>query len=238
MKQLTALILALITLLALTGCDMIESEATTTAVVTTKTPTSTTQTTASTTTAAGAPAHEDLDFTAVTLDKVTETDKETDYVVIDVKDYGKIVIRLFPDVAPESVKNFKKLVSEKFYDGIIFHRVIEGFMIQGGDPDGNGSGGSAQTVKGEFSSNGFENNLRHVRGVVSMARTNIPNSASSQFFICHQGSPHLNGEYAAFGYVVCGMEVVDAIAKVKTNANDKPLTDVVMTTVRFAEVSG
>jgi len=183
-----------------------------------------------------APAHEELDFTPVSLEQVKETDKETDYVVIDVKDYGKIVIRLYPDVAPESVKNFKKLVSQKFYDGIIFHRVIENFMIQGGDPDGDGSGGSPQTIKGEFESNGFENNLRHVRGVVSMARTNVKDSASSQFFICHQGASHLDGDYAAFGYVVCGMDVVDAIAKVATNANDKPRTDVVMSTVRFAEI--
>lgn len=183
------------------------------------------------------PLHDELDFSAVELDQVTETDKKTDYMVIDVKDYGKIVIRLFPDVAPETVKNFKQLVSEKFYDGIIFHRVIKNFMIQGGDPDGNGVGGSSKTIKGEFSTNGFENNLRHVRGVVSMARTNVPDSASSQFFICHQGAAHLDGKYASFGYVVYGMDVVDAIASVATNSNDKPKTDVVINSIRFAEIA-
>lgn len=185
-----------------------------------------------------APAAEEIDLSKLdSLDGVTESDTETDYVLITVKKHGKILIRLFPEVAPESVANFKKLVSEEFYDGIIFHRVIEGFMIQGGDPMGTGSGGSAKTIRGEFASNGFENNLAHVRGVVSMARTNAPNSASSQFFIVHETSAHLDGDYAAFGYVVYGMDVVDKIANVRTNSNDKPLTDVVMESVRFATVS-
>lgn len=171
--------------------------------------------------------------------KITVSKTETDYVMIDVKNYGQIVIRLYPDIAPETVKNFKKLVSEKFYDGIIFHRVIENFMIQGGDPDGNGTGGSSQTIKGEFSSNGVKNNLKHTRGVVSMARANNPNSASSQFFICHQTNvqtANLDGNYAAFGYVVLGMNVVDAIATTPTDANDKPINEVVMNAVRFVNI--
>ncbi|MBQ8850263.1 MAG: peptidylprolyl isomerase [Clostridia bacterium] len=186
----------------------------------------------------GPVAYEDIDFSKITdISKVSVSDTETDYVIMDVKDYGTIVIRLYPDVAPETVANFKKLVSQKFYDGIIFHRVIENFMIQGGDPDGDGTGGSAETIKGEFSSNGFENNLKHDRGVVSMARLGYDNdSASSQFFIMHVDYPYLNGDYASFGYVVYGMDVVDAIAVVPTNSNDKPLTDVVINSIKFANV--
>ena len=134
----------------------------------------------------GAPKYEDLDMSTInSLDGVTESDEETDYVMLKIKDHGTIVIRLFPEVAPETVKNFKKLVSEKFYDGLIFHRVIETFMIQGGDPEGTGYGGSPDKIFGEFDDNGFENNLPHIRGVISMARSNDKNSASSQFFICH-----------------------------------------------------
>lgn len=133
--------------------------------------------------------------------------------VIDVKDYGKITIELKPDVAPLTVENFKKLVNEHFYDGLTFHRIMEGFMIQGGDPLGNGTGGSDETIKGEFAQNGVENNLSHTRGVVSMARSNDPNSASSQFFIVHEDSTFLDGQYAAFGVVTDGMDVVDKIAK-------------------------
>lgn len=133
--------------------------------------------------------------------------------VIDVKDYGKITIELKPDIAPLTVENFKKLVSEHFYDGLTFHRIMEGFMIQGGDPLGNGTGGSDETIKGEFAQNGVENNLSHTRGVVSMARSNDPDSASSQFFIVHEDSTFLDGQYAAFGVVTDGMDVVDQIAK-------------------------
>lgn len=133
--------------------------------------------------------------------------------VIDVKDYGKITVELKPEIAPITVENFKKLVSEKFYDGLTFHRIMEGFMIQGGDPLGNGTGGSSETIKGEFSQNGFENNLSHTRGVISMARSNNPDSASSQFFIVHEDSTFLDGQYAAFGVVTDGMDVVDKIAK-------------------------
>ena len=187
------------------------------------------------------PTYDSIDFSEVDISKVSESTTETDYVIIKISINGgearPVVIRLYPDVAPETVKNFKKLVSHKFYDGIIFHRVIEGFMIQGGDPDGDGMGGSKDTINGEFNENGFANNLIHKRGVVSMARTNDPNSASSQFFIMHQDYPSLNGKYAAFGYVVYGMDVVDDVAEMRTNSNDRPVLDVVMTSVRFAKVA-
>ena len=149
------------------------------------------------------------------------------YMEISVKDYGKITMELYPEIAPVTVKNFVKLVSEDFYSGIIFHRVIKDFMIQGGDPDGNGSGGSPDKIYGEYSENGVENNLSHTRGVVSMARLgNDYNSASSQFFICHADSTYLDGQYAAFGKVVHGMAVVDAIANTETNSADKPTKDI------------
>ncbi|MBE6577623.1 MAG: peptidylprolyl isomerase [Ruminococcaceae bacterium] len=185
------------------------------------------------------PAYEEIDRSPVeTLDGVTVTSEQTDYVLIEVADYGSILVRLYPNVAPETVANFKKLVSEGFYDGLIFHRVIEDFMIQGGDPEGTGMGGSGTNIKGEFSKNGFENNLKHTRGVLSMARSNDPDSASSQFFICHKtaGVGHLDGNYASFGYVVNGMDVVDEIAEVKTNSGDKPIKDVVITSIKFASV--
>ena len=184
-----------------------------------------------------APAFADLDLNDVlNIDAVTVSETETDYVLLDVANYGKILIRLYPDVAPETVANFKKLVSQGFYDGLIFHRVIEGFMIQGGDPLGNGTGGSETNIKGEFQANGFKNNLQHLRGVVSMARATDMNSASSQFFICHAEASHLNGNYAAFGYVAAGMDVVDAIASVQTNSSDKPTTNVVISSAKFANV--
>lgn len=162
-------------------------------------------------------------------------EEQTDYVMIDVAGYGKILIRLYPDVAPATVENFKNLVSEGFYDGLIFHRVIEDFMIQGGDPLGTGTGGSDKNIVGEFASNGFENNLPHVAGVVSMARATPPNSASSQFFICHKTAEHLDGDYAAFGYVVYGQNVVNKIAKVQTDSNDKPLANVVINSIKFVK---
>ena len=165
-----------------------------------------------------------------------ETGDVTNYVKLSVKGYGDIVMELYPDVAPITVKNFKNLVSEGFYDGLIFHRIIEGFMIQGGDPKGDGTGGSPNTIKGEFSANGVTNNLSHTRGVVSMARKSYPmDSASSQFFICNADSTHLDGQYAAFGRVVEGMDVVDAISAVSCNSSDKPLTDVVIETARFVK---
>ena len=144
----------------------------------------------------------------------------------------EIKAELYPEAAPKTVENFLKLVDEKFYDGLIFHRVIKGFMIQGGDPTGTGMGGSKDTIVGEFRANGFQNDLAHTRGVLSMARTNMPNSASSQFFIMHQDAPHLDGQYAAFGKVIEGMEAVDKIASVKTNWQDKPLKDQRIKTIR------
>ena len=132
--------------------------------------------------------------------------------VIDVKDYGTITVELYPDIAPITVENFVTLAKKGFYDGLTFHRIIKGFMIQGGDPLGNGTGGSDKTIKGEFSGNGVNNPLKHTRGVISMARSSDPNSASSQFFIMHEDAPHLDGQYAAFGKVTEGMEVVDKIA--------------------------
>lgn len=134
-------------------------------------------------------------------------------VEMNIKDYGKIILELDPTYAPITVDNFVNLVESKFYDGLTFHRVIDGFMIQGGDPNGNGTGGSKKTIKGEFSKNGVNNPLKHTRGVISMARSNDMNSASSQFFIVHKDSNHLDGEYAAFGKVKSGMDVVDNIVK-------------------------
>ena len=182
---------------------------------------------------------EDIDLSSVVnFDLVTTSEAPTDYVLLDVASYGKILIRLYPDVAPETVANFKALVASGFYDGLTFHRVIEDFMIQGGDPKGDGTGGSSTNIKGEFKDNGFENNLKHMRGVVSMARSNDPNSASSQFFICQgpeQQISHLDGSYAAFGYVIYGMNVVDAIAKLE-GANETPTEKVVITSAKFANV--
>ena len=149
-------------------------------------------------------------------------------VVITVKGLGDIKLELFPEVAPITVKNFLKLVNEGFYSGIIFHRVIKGFMIQGGDPTGTGMSGSKEKIKGEFASNGVKNDLSHERGVISMARTQIPDSASSQFFIMHEDGEFLDGDYAAFGAVISGINVVDEIASVQTDRRDKPLTDIVI----------
>lgn len=132
---------------------------------------------------------------------------------------------LYPEVAPITVENFVSLIKDKFFDGLIFHRVISGFMIQGGDPTGTGMGGSKKTIKGEFLANGVVNDLKHTRGVLSMARTMDPDSASSQFFIMHEDSPHLDGQYAAFGKITKGIEVVDEIANVETDYRDKPLVD-------------
>ncbi len=135
---------------------------------------------------------------------------------------------LYPDIAPQSVNNFISLINKGFYDGLIFHRVIEGFMIQGGDPDGNGTGGPGYSIKGEFTQNGFKNDLKHDKGVLSMARSMLPNSAGSQFFIMHKKSPHLDGAYAAFGRIIEGQENVDKIAETETDRSDKPLKDQVM----------
>ena len=138
---------------------------------------------------------------------------------------------LYPQVAPNTVNNFISLVNKGFYDGLIFHRVINGFMIQGGDPEGTGMGGPGYGIKGEFAQNGFANDLKHSAGVLSMARSMMPNSAGSQFFIMHADAPHLDGQYAAFGQVIDGMDVIDKIAEVNVDYNDKPLRDQVIKTV-------
>ena len=149
-------------------------------------------------------------------------------VTIEMENGKKIVAELYPHIAPNTVKNFVSLVEKGYYDGIIFHRVIENFMIQGGCPDGTGMGGPGHSIKGEFKSNGFTNNLKHEPGLLSMARTNMPNSAGSQFFIMHKNSPHLDGQYASFGRVIEGMDVVNEIATTKTDFNDRPKTPQVM----------
>lgn len=146
-------------------------------------------------------------------------------VTIEMENGNKIKIELYPHIAPNTVSNFISLINHNFYDGVIFHRVIPGFMIQGGDPDGNGMGGPGYAIKGEFSSNGFQNNLKHERGLISMARTGFPDSAGSQFFIMAEDSPHLDGDYAAFGRVTEGIEEVDRIVSVKRDYSDKPLED-------------
>lgn len=158
-------------------------------------------------------------------------------VVITMKDGGIIKLELDREAAPITVENFEKLVNEGFYDGLIFHRVISGFMIQGGCPDGNGMGGPGYTIKGEFKANGVDNPISHVRGVISMARDKDPNSAGSQFFIMHADNDYLDGSYAGFGMVLGGMETVDLIASTPTNSNSKPMTDQVMRTV-YVETYG
>ena len=153
-------------------------------------------------------------------------------VTITMEDGGKIVAELYPDVAPQSVYNFISLIKKGFYNGLVFHRCIYGFMIQGGCPDGAGMGGPGYCIKGEFKSNGFNNDLRHSRGVLSMARAQAPDSAGSQFFIMHKDSPHLDGDYAAFGMVIEGMDVVDAIASAPRNMiTNKPKKPQVMASV-------
>jgi len=144
-------------------------------------------------------------------------------VTIEMENGDKIKVELYPEVAPNTVNNFVSLVKSGFYNGTIFHRVIRGFMIQGGDPDGTGMGGPGYGIKGEFRMNGFMNNLKHERGVISMARSMRPDSAGSQFFIMHEDSPHLDGQYAAFGMVIEGMDVVDKIVKCMTGRNDRPI---------------
>lgn len=151
--------------------------------------------------------------------------KEKPIVTITMENDEKIVLELDPSAAPNTVANFISLAEEGFYDGLTFHRVIPGFMIQGGDPAGNGSGGPGYSIEGEFSVNGFENNIKHERGVISMARTQDPNSAGSQFFIMVAEAPHLDGEYAAFGKVIEGMETVDAIVSVERDSSDKPIKE-------------
>ena len=180
----------------------------------------------------------------IVIDNTTyeETKAKTNLVKIDVKDKGIIIAELYPEIAPITVQNFKNLVENKFYDGLIFHRVIKDFVIQTGDPSGTGNGGSTQTIKGEFAQNGVKNTLSHTRGVLSMARRGgnpetaaTMDSASSQFFIVHNTSTDLDGRYAGFGKVIHGIEVVDAVAEEKTNSNDKPLVNQIINSIRFVK---
>ena len=164
-------------------------------------------------------------FAAGGLVYAEETEARNPLVTIDFGELGVMEIELFPEVAPNTVNNFISLVRQGYYDGVIFHRVIPGFMIQGGDPTGTGGGGPGYSIQGEFEQNGFANALKHHRGVISMARTNMPDSAGSQFFIMVADAPHLDGAYAAFGKVVKGMEVADQIVSVRRDRMDKPLTE-------------
>lgn len=161
----------------------------------------------------------------------------THHAEIDIQDYGTITVELDGDAAPITVQNFMDLANDGFYDGLTFHRIISGFMIQGGDPNGDGTGGPGYAIRGEFSSNGVENDLSHVRGVLSMARSSANDSAGSQFFIMHADSDYLDGNYAAFGMVLGGLDTVDVIASVPTDSNDKPRTEQVMRTV-YVETYG
>ncbi len=225
-----------------------ESASSTTEVASTKQASSTTEEVASTTEVVST-SEESVVTTTTTLESTSEQTTETEgeamsektlekglYADITMENGGKITIKLLPEHAPKTVENFQKLANEGFYEGLIFHRVINGFMIQGGDPTGTGMGGSEETIIGEFTANGVDNALSHKRGVISMARSQNMNSASSQFFIVHQDSLFLDGQYAAFGEVVSGMEVVDAIASVETDPSDKPLTEQKMSTVEVYEV--
>ena len=170
------------------------------------------------------------------MSNYVKTNDVTNYVQITMESGKSMVIKLDPENAPITVANFQKLVGEGFYNGLIFHRVIAGFMVQGGDPTGTGMSGSKETIKGEFLANGVRNLLSHKRGVISMARTNVPDSASSQFFICHADATFLDGQYAAFGKVVEGIDVVDDIAAAPTDRMDKPLKDQRMKEVCFVKI--
>lgn len=154
-------------------------------------------------------------------------------IEIEMEDGGVMRAELYPDIAPITVENFVKLINENFFDGLIFHRVIKDFMIQGGGYGTDGNIKKTDSIKGEFDSNGVNNPLKHTRGVLSMARTMFPNSASSQFFIMHKDAPHLDGQYAAFGKVIEGMDIVDRIAETKTDYSDKPVKDMVIKTIRL-----
>ena len=155
--------------------------------------------------------------------------------IIEIRKFGKVIVELYPEVAPITVDNFVKLANKGFYNGLTFHRIIKGFMIQGGCPKGNGTGGPGYEIKGEFSANGVNNPLKHTRGVISMARASDPDSAGSQFFIMHQDAPYLDGQYAAFGKTISGIEVIDAVASVKTNYYDMPLERVIIDSIKIEE---
>jgi peptidyl-prolyl cis-trans isomerase B (cyclophilin B) len=161
----------------------------------------------------------------------TKENKDLPVATITVDGYGVIKAELYPEIAPNTVNNFIDLANKDFYNNLKFHRIIKGFMIQGGDPKGDGTGGPGYSIEGEFTSNGFANSLKHTKGVLSMARSQDPNSAGSQFFIMTKESPHLDGEYAAFGKVISGLDVLDKIESVKTGSNDKPKEDVVIKSI-------
>ncbi len=183
------------------------------------------------------PSHNDTEQGKTDTVSFKETTEETNFVKIEMVGGGIIIVELYPDVAPITVKNFKKLVSKSFYDGLIFHRVIENFVIQGGDPTGTGYYGSDETIKGEFGINGVTNNLSHSAGVISMARGEAPDSASSQFFICHGDcSDSLDGRYAGFGKVIAGMDTVNKIATTKTDSKDRPVEEQRISSIKFVEI--
>ena len=162
-----------------------------------------------------------------------EANENLPEATIKIAGFGEVKVELYPETAPNTVNNFIDLASSGFYDGLKFHRVIDGFMIQGGDPKGDGTGGPGYSIEGEFTSNGFANSLKHTEGVISMARSQNPNSAGSQFFIMTSTSKHLDGEYAAFGKVISGMDIVKKIEKVKTSSNDMPVDDVVIESIKI-----
>lgn len=183
----------------------------------------------------------EAEIDSMKVEDFAETDKTSEYVKITVKDHGDIIVRLRPDIAPITVKNFQKLVGDKFYDGLTFHRIMKGFMIQGGDPKGDGTGGSGTTIKGEFEANGVRNDLSHITGVISMARRSSPmDSATSQFFICNaDASGSLDKKYAGFGYVVAGLDTVMSVSDVEVTSNgsenSKPVNPVVIESIRFVD---
>ena len=166
------------------------------------------------------------------VDEVRTPPKELPVATIEFKDFGSVDIELYPHIAPNTVNNFISLANSGFYDGLTFHRIIKDFMIQGGDPDGTGMGGPGYSIKGEFTNNKFENDLAHTEGVISMARSQSKNSAGSQFFIVTKDAPHLDGQYASFGKVINGMDIIHEIENVETDGNDKPIKNVIIESVR------
>ena len=228
MKRFVTILTALLLLVAAIGCGKTYANSYTTSGKTGEEPAA-----AGSESTEGEPAKENAPVTEEPKNPEEEpTVNNYPIATITMKDGGVMKLELYPDVAPNTVKNFISLANSGFYDGLTFHRIIAGFMIQGGDPDGMGSGGPGYSIKGEFASNGFKNDLKHTRGVISMARTMVPDSAGSQFFIMHADAPHLDGEYAAFGMLTEGFDVLDKIASVKTGMYDMPLDPVVIDTIR------
>lgn len=166
------------------------------------------------------------------VDEVRTPPKELPVATIEFKDFGSVDIELYPHIAPNTINNFISLANSGFYDGLTFHRIIKDFMIQGGDPDGTGMGGPGYSIKGEFTNNKFENDLAHTEGVISMARSQSKNSAGSQFFIVTKDAPHLDGQYASFGKVINGMDIIHEIENVETDGNDKPIKNVIIESVK------